>query len=450
MHTRIPPTRPVIAIIGSTGTGKSQLAIELATRFKGEIINCDAVQMYQGLPIITNKVTTEEQHGIPHHLLGCIGLEEPTWTVGQFVPHAMAIIEQIRGRGRLPILVGGTHYYIQSLLVKDSIVGNDQTGQPELLDPALDQPTEVLLQKLREVDPIMAERWHPNERRKIQRSLEIWLRTGTKASDIYAAQKEPPNASPSPSNITSLSSDDESPLRYEALLFWMYTDKDTLRARLDERVHQMVSAGLVSEVESMHDFRNQQELQGKEVDVTRGIWVSIGFKEFAEYRAAIAAGRTGPDVQKLKDEAIMRTQSATKQYAKRQIRWIEYKFLNAMVRSKAKHNIFVLNSSLTTAWHDCVRKPAEVVTEMFLGASSVLPEASEIFEQSQELLTPKGEDLSHSRHRWQKRTCDNCRITATTTEEWEKHIGSNRHRKVLAGIAKRQRLETERGLNISL
>jgi tRNA dimethylallyltransferase len=72
--------------------------------------------MYKGLPIITNKITTEEQKGIRHHLLGCIALDKPTWTVGKFVPEALRIVKEIRSRGRLPILVGGTHYYIQSVI----------------------------------------------------------------------------------------------------------------------------------------------------------------------------------------------------------------------------------------------------------------------------------------------------------------------------------------------
>lgn len=80
--------QPLIAVIGATGTGKSQLAVELAARFNGEIINGDAMQLYDGLPIITNKIPVEERKGVPHHLLGCIGLDEPTWTVGEFVRQA--------------------------------------------------------------------------------------------------------------------------------------------------------------------------------------------------------------------------------------------------------------------------------------------------------------------------------------------------------------------------
>jgi tRNA dimethylallyltransferase len=150
--------------------------VNIARRFNGEIINGDAMQLYEGLPVITNKMPEDERDGIPHHLLGCISLNEETWTVGNFVSNALAKISEIRARGRLPILVGGTHYYTQSLLFHDALANKSQDEEPvqnaERL-AVLEEPTEVLLAKLREVDPVMADRWHPNDRRKIQRSLEL-------------------------------------------------------------------------------------------------------------------------------------------------------------------------------------------------------------------------------------------------------------------------------------
>src|SRR5271168_1169210 len=159
------------------------------------------MQMYDGLPIITNKITAEEQKGIPHHLLGSIAPDEEPWRVGMFKKKADQIIQEIRSRGRLPILVGGTHYYTQSLLFKDSLIDDKFYGEEhvrtelsneEILQkfPMLDGPTEAMIERLREVDPKMADRWHPNDRRKIRRSLEIFLLTGKKASDIYLKRKE--------------------------------------------------------------------------------------------------------------------------------------------------------------------------------------------------------------------------------------------------------------------
>ncbi|KAJ8607881.1 hypothetical protein MRB53_039977 [Persea americana] len=195
MKPRTPPKLPLIAVVGATGTGKSELAVKLAKAHNGEIINGDAMQLYSGLPIITNKITPAEQQGIPHHLLGRIGLNEQTWVVGTFVKQALSVIDEIRARGKLPVLVGGTHYYTQSLLFHDRLADGDEVAnvEPENDDqqewPELERPTEELLEELKRVDPVMAERWHPNDRRKIQRSLQIYLKTGRKASDLYAEQR---------------------------------------------------------------------------------------------------------------------------------------------------------------------------------------------------------------------------------------------------------------------
>ncbi|GKT84538.1 tRNA isopentenyltransferase [Colletotrichum tofieldiae] len=196
-----PPSDPLVVILGSTGTGKSetQLAIELATRFNGEIINADAMQMYKGLPIITNKITPAERRGVPHHLLDHIGLDQPTWVVEDFKREANKVIREIRNRGNLPIVVGGTHYYTNALLFEDTLVGADdekpRDSDVKLDDdtssfPILNEPTDVILAKLREVDPVMADRWHPNDRRKISRSLQIYLQHGRPASAIYAEQRQ--------------------------------------------------------------------------------------------------------------------------------------------------------------------------------------------------------------------------------------------------------------------
>ncbi|KAG8532038.1 uncharacterized protein KY384_003675 [Bacidia gigantensis] len=121
------PMRPLVVIVGPTGSGKSQLAVSLARHYNGEIINGDALQIYKGLPITTNKISESEQEGIPHHLLGSIGLEEEPWTVKQFLKKAQDAIEAIRLKGKLPIVVGGTQYYVQSLLVPNAVVEDSQS-----------------------------------------------------------------------------------------------------------------------------------------------------------------------------------------------------------------------------------------------------------------------------------------------------------------------------------
>ncbi|KAI4767093.1 tRNA isopentenyltransferase-like protein, partial [Aureobasidium sp. EXF-8845] len=308
---------PLVAVVGATGTGKSELAVNIARKFNGEIINGDAMQLYEGLPVITNKMPEDERDGIPHHLLGCISLNEETWTVGNFVSNALAKISEIRARGRLPILVGGTHYYTQSLLFHDALANKAQEEEPaqNAERPAIfEEPTEVLLAKLREVDPVMADRWHPNDRRKIQRSLEIWLQTGRKASDIYEEQRT--RRETASHEVLSDDTQDASLLRMRTLVLWVGAQSDMLSKRLDTRVDKMVTQGLLDEVSTLSDFYDSRIADSESIDTTRGIWVAIGYKEFLEYQAALRKGDTSPtQLSKLLAQAIEKTKAGTRQYA---------------------------------------------------------------------------------------------------------------------------------------
>jgi tRNA dimethylallyltransferase len=409
--------------------------VELACQFNGEIINCDAVQMYQGLPIITNKITVEEQKGIPHHLLGCIGLEEHTWTVGKFVPEALRIVKDIRSRGKIPILVGGTHYYIQSLLVQESLIEGDGEIYEESSGasfPILQETTEIILDKLREVDPTMANRWHPKDRRKIQRSLEIWLKTGKRASDIYIGQQQQSSSvtADDAEAITDAYVSQSSFFRFEPLIFWVYATKEALRPRLDARVLSMVKSGLLEEVDSLFRLQMRMDNDGKPVDHSRGIWVAIGYKEFAEYQLALQSEASPKTLEILEKVAIEKTQAATRQYANRQLRWIQIKFLNAMVRSGGLGQTFLLNGSNISNWKAQVTDSAIEVARKFLN-DSPLPDPMRMAESLSSELIPKSRDLSQSRELWQKKTCDFCGVTATTEKDWNKHVQSNRHKKTV-------------------
>jgi tRNA dimethylallyltransferase len=430
------------------------LAVELARAYNGEVINCDAVQMYKGLPIITNKISREEQKGVPHHLLDCIGLDEPTWTVGKFVPHALRTvipqvyfiyeglidsnsiqIEDIRGRGKLPILVGGTHYYVQSLLFDQSTVAHDDyEDEIDRTHSILEEPTHVILQKLREVDPIMANRWHPNDRRKIQRSLEIWLNTGKTASETYEAQKE---VLTSRDNIPE---SDISAFRFDTLIFWLHASKDSLRSRLDKRVLEMVRSGLIDEVRTLYDLQLDKSSLETNKDDSRGIWIAIGYKEFADYCAALKAN-DGSDVQleKLRNTAIETTQTSTKQYAKRQVRWIQYKLINAARRNKGEDRMFLLDGSDISSWRADVEEKASGVAGKFLRGEE-LPDPRFLSPEAGVMLEPKGADLSQSRDQWQRQVCEPCGVTAVTKDMWEKHTRSNRHREILARKSRNERL----------
>lgn len=413
--------------------------MNIAARYNGEIINGDAMQVYEGLPIITNKMPVEERKGIPHHLLGRIGLSEPTWTVSDFVSHALETIKEIRRRGKLPILVGGTHYYTQSLLFHDALaekeeedVSEEGEGSKEIETsakwPILDASTEEILARLREVDPVMADRWHPKDHRKIRRSLEIHLQTGRKASEIYEQQR----ARREKATHTEETEDDLTPtshLRTRTLILWVHSTTTTLTTRLNARVDKMLTQGLLHEVRTLSDLAIQLAQLNAPLDQTRGIWVSIGYKEFLAYQTALRDPTTTPtEHTKLLLEAIDKTKAATRQYAKRQIRWIRIKLLHAISSAGAKDSFFLLDGSDLSTWDASVSSTGLSLVEKFLRDDEPLPDPLSLSPLAREMLRLKREDMSANQELWRRRHCEVCDMTAVTESDWSQHVRSKRHR----------------------
>ena len=450
------PRRPLIAVVGATGTGKSQvgdlgpplcvlpdldlqLAVALAQRFNGEIINCDVLQMYEGLPIATNKISIEDRRSVPHHLLGCVKLNEEPWTVAKFLTQATQIIDQIRSRGKLPIVVGGTHYYIQSLLFRDALVD----GGPEYVSveeqekrwPVLGGSSMEMLAELKRVDPVMAQRWHPSEARKIRRSLEIYLTTGRKASEIYEEQRaqrtdtaNSGNAEDENAQVTEGGQTDEihnhviSALRYDSLILWMHASSETLRSRLDNRVEAMLRDGLLPEVESLHRFQLQMQDVKPIDDLTRGIWIAIGYKEFLPYLLGLEAGNvSAKKLERLKLDGIEQTQIRTRQYAKSQTKWIKGKLIIALQREDLTRNLFLLDATDLTKWESKVVPLADQVVTAFL-TGSALPESRACSDAADNMLRPVKEQKLRARR------CQACNKTMMTEDAWETHLKSKKHK----------------------
>tara|TARA_R110002003_G_scaffold61_1_gene5486 strand:+ start:19263 stop:20387 length:1125 start_codon:yes stop_codon:yes gene_type:complete len=333
----------------------------------------------------------------------------------------------------LPILVGGTHYYTQSLLFRDALSEEatlSATHNNSIL-PILDEPTSVILAKLQEVDPVMANRWHPNERRKIQRSLEIYLRTGKPASQIYDEQRARRGR---PSDHSDGDPDSNTPgMRFSTLILWVHADKDVLSARLDDRVEKMLERGLLQEVEALAEFKHHHESHtAKVVDQTRGIWVSIGYKEFVDYHHALLYGSLSTkELEQLKAVSVAKTQAATRQYANRQIKWIRIKLLNALVEAGQQDNVFFLDGTELSNWTDVVEQAALNITGRFLAGDN-LPSPSSLSATASHMLAPKRSyDLGQRPDLWQKRTCDTCGTVAVTENDWNLHIKSRAHRRAV-------------------
>lgn len=384
------------------------------------------MQMYKGLPIITNKISREEQRSVPHHLLGNIDLDEETWVVGIFKREANRIIREIRSRGRLPIIVGGTHYYTQALLFKDSLVEpeDDSLGVSPAQDnspehPILEGTTEAIWKKLKEVDPVMAERWHPNDRRKIRRSLEIFLTTGKRASDIYAEQQKRKAARAAEEKGTG-------PV-HDPLLLWVHTEDTALKDRLNRRVDKMLDTGLMAEITEMHEYLESRLRLGEPVDFTRGIWQSIGFKEFQPYLEASRAEAHSPELADLKVNCLASMKTATRRYARYQVKWIPKQLMPMLEQEGNLDRLYVLDSTDVARFSEQVTDMAVTLTQGFLSGED-MPAPQSISDTARDVFKAAAASSSLQDTRCRK-YCKFCGATLLTEDSWQKHVRGRAHRR---------------------
>lgn len=413
--------------------------MSLAERFDGEVINGDAIQLYDGLSIASNKLPIKERRSIPHHLLGCIGLKEKPWEVGTFRRNAIKVVEEIRSRGKLPILVGGTHYYTQALLFKNALVEADRSKagsaeSQERLWPILHASTQEMLEELQKIDPAMAARWHPNDSRKIRRSLEIYLTTGKKASDVYEQQRKqrPSVRLDRVANKVDLKDvvDDEnqnleyraeSSLLFDSLIFWIHSDLDVLEQRIEKRLSAMVAGGLVPEAEDMYATLQKMQSEGHVVDQSCGIWTAIGYKEFGSYLSALQAANISQEgLEKLKQEGIEQVRIENRRYAKTQIKWIRLKLLRALTDDRLDKTLYLLDGSDPARRSYDVDSIAFDITNAFLnGQPRPLPKSISVAAEG--MLVTCDKRVMNARH------CGVCNKTLMSDKEWELHIKGRKH-----------------------
>ena len=376
------------------------------------------MQLYEGLPITTNKISLPERKGVPHHLIGCITLAEEPWTIHQFHERANRAIEEIRSRGKLPIVVGGTHYYTQSLLVPKSLVKREDEASHESVEdlekkwPILGRSVEEQLEELRKVDPAMANRWHPKDGRKIRRSLHLWLSTGTRASEVYDGQNKAPMT---PGAIEALNDEAATTRPLNPLVFWTHSTHDALVKRLEERVDAMMSHGLFEEVQSMSNFRLEQKTKGISIDDSRGIWTAIGYKEMLPY---VSNQADTPS----KEHAIDLVKIATRQYAKRQARWIRLALRPAILKAGLSERFFLLDATDAPEVFSNVEQIAVEIADSFLKGDTI-PEPNSLSSTAQELLGAEGKEIMSARY------CKDCDKTLMTESTWTKHLNSKKHKK---------------------
>ena len=266
--------------MGATGTGKSNLAIRLAEELDGEIISMDSRQVYRGLDIGTGKVTAAERERVPHHLLDILDVNE-SGSAGRHAEAAQAAIRDVAARGRLPILAGGTGMYFRALFGGLVPVVIPEAELARIRDTFAGRETAVLHAELARVDPARSSALSPNDRVRITRALELIAYTGKPASELYARPR-----SGAASDIT-----------YLKLVLTM--PREALRARIEERTHELFSRGWITEVWRLLDKGVSPDMPGMQ---------SLGYATIA---AAIAGGL---DPRRWEKQVV----TLTRQYAKRQ------------------------------------------------------------------------------------------------------------------------------------
>ena len=272
----------VIVICGPTASGKTKLAVEVAKAFGGEVVSADSMQIYKELDILTAKPTAEEMQGIPHHMIDFLPPDR-SFSVAEYVKMAGECIEDIHARGKLPVVVGGTGLYIDSLVDGIDFEGglSDSTLRSQLEEEARAKGKEHMHQRLCALDPKAADSIHPNNLIRVIRAIEINLLTGATVEENKIKSREKGTA-------------------YEPLLIGLFPDRAVLYDRIDRRVDEMMAAGAPEEARRVYEKYD-----------TRTAFNAIGYKELIPYLRGEA----------FLDECSDNIKLATRHYAKRQLTW---------------------------------------------------------------------------------------------------------------------------------
>lgn len=272
-------------VCGPTASGKTALAVELALQLGGEVVSADSMQVYQGMDIGTAKPTQEEMRGVVHHMLD---VAEPweSYSVARYVQQAVAVVDGILARGKIPIVTGGTGLYIDALVAgREFAAYSPQSGLREELNRRVQTKGLATLRvQLEQVDPEAAQRIHPNDEKRTVRALEVWLSTGKTISQHNRETRA-------------------LPCRYIPLTIGLnFAQRPHLWDRIDQRVDKMMERGLQDEVQSLLDSGIPPHCTAMQ---------AIGYKEM------VAILKEGRPVAEAAEEIKLHS----RQYAKRQLTW---------------------------------------------------------------------------------------------------------------------------------
>ncbi|HIY59091.1 MAG TPA: tRNA (adenosine(37)-N6)-dimethylallyltransferase MiaA [Candidatus Eisenbergiella pullistercoris] len=275
---------PLIILTGPTAVGKTALSVKLAQKTGGEIISADSMQVYRHMDIGSAKIRPDEMRGVPHHLIDVLEPQEE-FNVTVFQNMAKKAIGEIRSRGHIPILAGGTGFYIQAVLYDIDFTENaEETSVREALErTAEEKGAEYLHQMLKEVDPESAALIHANNIKRTVRALEYYMQTGQKISEHNEKERSRRSA-------------------YNACYFVLNDEREKIYERIDRRVDRMLSDGLVKEVQALKEMGCTRDLVSMQ---------GLGYKEILGYL----------DGEYDLDRAVYLIKRDTRHFAKRQLTW---------------------------------------------------------------------------------------------------------------------------------
>jgi tRNA dimethylallyltransferase len=339
-----------IFIIGSTAVGKTKLGIDIARHIDGEIISSDSMQLYQKASLMTAKPTAEEQSLARHHLIDVLPITTTNFTVRDYQQLALRALEDITSRNKIPVFVGGTMYYIESVLY-DRVFSPGESATQEIDD-------DEILEKIKELDEDYLLNSDYRNPRHLRNAYNYIAKTGSKVSEKSTENK----------------------LRFKkTVVIWLHCDIDVLESRVRARIENMINNGGLEEIKEI--------LAETHSDYTKGVLQSIGYKEFEPYIA---------DPSKLQD-CINNLVTATLQYSKRQIRWINNRMVPYL-------KINLINTNEAHNW--------EIIKNAGISALDIDVSAQEV-----------------TFSKLEAKDCDLCGVRLLGKSEWDQHIKSRRHKK---------------------